>query len=132
MQDKLQRLLVEINLEDNLLSYFHNASIEKVIVYDNNKLLDFIINTENVLPIEVYNNVLEKLKTYFNTIEDIRLIIKPQSISDELIREYYQKIMEEISLDRNKYNIFLDRDVTISDNVITFKTYNKIYWEWWW
>ena len=47
MQDKLERLFKEINVEDNLLSYFNNASVEKVIIYDRNKLLDFIINTEN-------------------------------------------------------------------------------------
>ena len=42
MQYKLQKLFKEISLEDNLLSYFNNASIEKVVVYDQNKLLEFI------------------------------------------------------------------------------------------
>ena len=36
MQDKLQKLFNEIGVEDNLLSYFDNASIEKVVIYDGN------------------------------------------------------------------------------------------------
>ena len=68
MQDKLTKLFKEIKLEeDNILSYFNNATIEKVIVYDDNKQIDFIINTEAVLPIDIYNNVQYKLLTYFNT-----------------------------------------------------------------
>ena len=76
MQDKLQKLFTEIKVEDNLLSYFDNASIEKVVIYDGNKLLDFIINTETVLPIDVYNNIMYKLISYFTTIDEIKLIIK--------------------------------------------------------
>ena len=126
MQDKLQKLFNEIGLDDNLLSYFSNASIEKVIIYDNNKLLDFIINTNEVLPIDVYNNVLYKLGAYFNTIDEIKLIIKPKNIDNNKISEYYLDIMKNVCLDRNKYNIFLDRVINIDDNVITIKTYNKI------
>ena len=80
MQDKLQKLFNEINIEDNLLSYFSDAQVDKVVVYDNNKQLDFVINTNSVLPIDVYNNVLYKLISYFNTVELIRLIIKPTNI----------------------------------------------------
>ena len=59
MQEKLKKLFEEINLEDNLLSYFNGASIEKIVVYDQTKQIDFIINTKEVLPIDVYNNVLD-------------------------------------------------------------------------
>ena len=126
MQDKLEKLFTEINVDNELLSYFNNASIEKVVIYDSNKLLDFIINTENVLPIDVYNNILYKLISYFTTIDEIKLIIRPKNIDDSLIEEYYFDILKNICLDRNKYNIFLDREVTVDNNVITIKTYNKI------
>ena len=126
MQDKLQKLFNEIGVEDNLLSYFDNASIEKVVIYDGNKLLDFIINTDNILPIDVYNNILYKLIAYFTTVDEIKLIIKPKNIDNSLVKEYYLDIMKNICLDRNKYNIFLDREVETIDNLITIKTYNKI------
>ena len=126
MQDKLQKLFNEIALDDNLLSYFDGASIEKVIIYDNNKLLDFIINTASVLPIDVYNNVLYKLIAYFHTIKEVRLIINPKEVNKDLIKEYYLDILKNICLDRNKYNIFLEREIDIENNIITIKAYNKI------
>ena len=125
MQDKLQKLFKEINIEENLLSYFDNASIDKIVVYDKNKLLDFIINTENIIPIEIYNNVLYKLISYFNTIETVKLIIKPSKVDNSLIQEYYFDIMKNICLDRSKYNIFLDREISVNDNTIIIKAYNK-------
>lgn len=126
MQEKLKKLFEEINLEDNLLSYFNGASIEKIVVYDQTKQIDFIINTKEVLPIDVYNNVLYKLVSFMNTIETIRLIIIPENKDNSLIESYYLNIMKNICLDRNKYNLFLDREVNIENNVIKIKTYNKI------
>ena len=125
MQDKLKKLFTEINVEDNLLSCFDNASIEKVVIYDNNELLEFIINTDNVIPIDIYNNVLYKLISYFNAVNEIRLIIRPKNVDNYLIDEYYFDIMKNICLDRNKYNIFLDRKIDVVDSVIIVKTYNK-------
>ena len=68
MQEKLQKLFKEINLEEELFSYFNNATLDKVVVYDGNKQIDFILNTESVLQIEVYNNTLYKLISYYNAI----------------------------------------------------------------
>ena len=127
MQDRLENLFKEINVtEDNLLSYFNNASIDKVVVYDDSKQIDFIINTDSVIPIEVYNNILYKLSTYFNSIDIIKLIIKPANIDNSLIKEYYLDIMKNICLDRNKYNIFLDREIDVKDNTIIAKAFNKV------
>ncbi|MBR7042230.1 MAG: hypothetical protein IKI04_01890, partial [Bacilli bacterium] len=73
MQDNLKRLFDEISMPVELLSYFNNASIDKVITYDSGKMLEFIFNTEEVLPIDVYNNVLHSLIGYFNTVKNIKL-----------------------------------------------------------
>ena len=126
MQEKLQKLFKEISLEEELLSYFNNATIDKIVVYDGDRQIDFVINTENVLPIEVYNNTLYKLISYFNAIETIRLIIKPNYIDNSLLSSYYFNILKTICLDRAKYNVFLERDTPINDNIITIKTYNKV------
>ena len=125
MQEKLLKLFKEIELDDNLLTYFKNASIEKIIVYDQSKQLDFIINTEEILPIDVYNNVLYKLISYFSTIELVRLFINPKTIDNNLIESYFLNILKTICLDRAKYNIFLEREIKIVDNTINIKTYNK-------
>ena len=126
MQDKLQKLFTEIGLEETDLKYFDDANIEKVIIYDQNKIVEFLINTKNIIPIDVYNNIQDKLTNFFNNFEIIRLIIIPKEVDYSQLLEYYQYIMKEVCLDRNKYQIFLDREINIDNNVITIKAYNKI------
>ena len=126
MQDRLKKLFDEIKLEEPELSYFDSASIEKVILYDQNKIIDFLINTKEIIPIDTYNNVLDKLSTFFNTFELVRLIILPKNTDYSKLKEYYLYIMNQVCLDRNKYLIFLERDIDINDNIITIKAYNKI------
>ena len=113
MQDKLKRLFEEIN-------------IEKIILYDKNKIIEFLINTKSIIPIDIYYNVLEKLKEYFNSFEVIKLIIIPENIDYSLLNEYYLHIMNEVCKERTKYQIFLEREIEITNNIITIKTYNKI------
>ena len=126
MQDKLKKLFAEINVETDMLSYFNNASIEKVVIYDKNKLLDFIVNTEELLPIEIYNSILAKLTEYFKEIKNINLIIRPQNVDNSKITEYYLAIMNDVAKDKSKYQIFLDRDISVVGNTIKINTYNKV------
>ena len=126
MQDKLKKLFNEIKVEESILEQFADASIEKIILYDKNKIIEFLINTKNIIPIDTYYAVLEKLQIYFNSFEVIKLIIIPSSIDYSLLKEYYLHIMKQVCLDRNKYQIFMEREIEINNNVITIKAYNKI------
>ena len=126
MQDKLEKLFNEIGIEDEIRAYFLDASIEKVVIYDKNKLLDFVINTNKVLPIEIYDKLLDKLVSYFKEIKKINLYINPSNIDNSLVLDYYNDIMMKISMDKNKYNIFLDRDINTHDNVIIVPVFNKV------
>ena len=126
MQERLKKLFDEIKIDESILTYFDGASIEKVILYDQNKIIEFLINTTNIISIDTYNHVLDKLSDYFKSFEKVKLIIIPTNIDYSKIKEYYLHIMNEVSLDRNKYQIFLEREIDILDNVITIKAYNKI------
>ena len=126
MQDKLKKLFNEIQVEESVLSHFDSASIEKVILYDKNKVIEFLINTNSIIPIDVYNNILDKLSKYFDSFEIIKLMILAKNIDYSILKDYYLYIMKEICLDRNKYQIFLERDINIDNNVLTIKAYNKI------
>ena len=125
MQDKLEKLFNEIGIDEEIRAYFLNASIDRVVIYDKNKLLDFVIATDKVLPIDIYDKLLDKLVGYFKEIKKIKLIIIPNNIDDSIILHYYMDIMTKISMDKSKYNIFLDREVSVKDNVIIIPVFNK-------
>ena len=126
MQDKLKKLLDEIKVDESIQNHFDKASIEKIILYDQNKMAEFLINTENIISIDAYYEVLDKLLNYFHNFEEIKLIIIPSNIDYSLLKEYYLHIMNKVCLERNKYQIFLERDIEIDNNIITIKAYNKI------
>ena len=54
MQDKLKKLFEEIKLEESICSQFNTASIEKVILYDNNKKIFNTIFFHNKLYVKYY------------------------------------------------------------------------------
>ena len=60
MQERLKKLFDEIKIEESVLTHFESASIEKVILYDQNKVIEFLINTTSIVPIDIYNLLLEK------------------------------------------------------------------------
>ena len=126
MQERLKKLFNEIKLEEDELQHFNSASIEKVILYDKNKIIEFLINTETLIPIYTYNNLLEKLSNCFNAFEIIKLIIIPKNIDYSKLENYYKHIMNQVCNERNKYQIFLEREIDIQKNIITIKAYNKI------
>ena len=51
MQDKMKRLLDQIGMNTD---YLEKASIKKIVVYDNNKLWNFIIENDKILPVYIY------------------------------------------------------------------------------
>ena len=126
MQDKFRKLFEEIKLEENEFIYYDSSSIEKVILYDQNKIIEFLINTKELIPIETYNNTLEKLSSSFSAFEKINLIILPKNVDYSKLKEYYQYIINRICIERNKYQIFLERDIDITNNIINIKAYNKV------
>ena len=126
MQDRLNKLFKEIRLEEAALEYFDSASIEKVILYDQNKIIEFLIKTKNLISIDIYNLVLEHLTSYFHTFEKLKLIILPKNVDYTKLEEYYRYTMKKISEDRSKYLIFLERDIQVENNTITIGAYNKI------
>jgi len=126
MQERLKKLFDEIKFEGSELTCFDSASIEKVVLYDQNKLIEFIINTEELITIDIYKNLYDKLSNTFNLFEKVRLLIVPKNIDYSKLKDYYLHLMNEISQERDKYRIFLERDVDINYNTITITAFNKI------
>ena len=64
------KLLNQIGMNTD---YLENASINKIVVYDNNKLWNFVINNDRILPVYIYNELINKIKVTFSSIDNIKL-----------------------------------------------------------
>ena len=66
MQDKMKKLLEQIGMSNQ---YFESARVEKIVVYDKTNLWEFIIKNDKVLPVYIYDELCNKLKDTFKSIE---------------------------------------------------------------
>ncbi len=121
MQDKMKKLLEQINMDSN---YLENASIDKIVVYDKNNLWEFIINNDKILPVYIYNELSNKLKNTFKSIKDISIVIKAQDDSDYL-EDYFEYLINELVSDSVKYKCFVGRKFIRQNNKLILGVYNK-------
>ena len=122
MQDKMKRLLDQIGMNTD---YLEKASIKKIVVYDNNKLWNFIIENDKILPVYIYTELINKIKINFSTIEDIKLSVIVREDNDEYINDYIDNLINIFSNDSYKYRVFIGRNVNVIDNKYVFEVYNK-------
>lgn len=72
MQDKMKRLLDQIGMNTD---YLEKASIKKIVVYDNNKLWNFIIENDKILPVYIYIlNLLIRLRLILVLLKILNLV----------------------------------------------------------
>ena len=89
MQDKLEKLFKQIGLEEECYSFFDNASLEKIVLYNDNRIWEFVIRTNSNIPFNVYNCLLEKLVSYFVVKDKIVLSIVSNNYNNDYIYEYF-------------------------------------------
>lgn len=93
-KELFQKLIEQIDLhhEPKYQEYFVDAEVEQVLVYKKEKQWVFILNFNDILPFQVFQDVFNRLRASFNNVADIDLRIKtaqPQ-VTDEKIADYWQ------------------------------------------
>ena len=116
------KLLNQIGMNTD---YLENASINKIVVYDNNKLWNFVINNDRILPVYIYNELINKIKVTFSSIDNIKLSIVIDNDCNEYINDYVDNLINVFSNDSYKYRVFIGRNVKVSDDDFIFDVYNK-------
>ena len=96
---KLHLLLQQIDLtDDQFVTYFENARLERVSIHRKSRMWQFNIKLEKPLPIDVYTVFTQRVKEAFKAIAVIRLqITSEESVVDEqLIASYWPFVTDEL------------------------------------
>ena len=111
MNSKLEKLLKQINLENEYFTYFNNASLEKIIGNSSHDSYVFLINNDDTLPVEIYKSMNDKLAETFKDIKNktIKLTIKNKNYG--LITDYFRYFTEELSKDNHTILSLMELDV---------------------
>ena len=126
MQKKLEKLFKQIGFEDSNYNFFKDASLDKIVLYKNNNIWEFIINIDSNIPINIYNNLLEKLVSYFAVKDKIVLTVVSKSYDNQYIYEYFDNIINDLIEDSDRYKVFSNRAINVDNGIINIDVYNKV------
>lgn len=126
MQEKLKMLFKQIELNGESYKYFDNASLDKIVLYDENNIWEFVIKVTSNIPMFLYNEILEKLTITFATCKKIVLTISVDSNNNDYLEEYFNNIIDTLCNDNARYNVFKDRKIEVVDNKVVINVYNKV------
>lgn len=127
MQDRLSLLFDKINLADEYRQHFNNAVLSNVKVDSNNKSWTIIIDTDNILSVDVYNHILEAVRKVFinDKVLSIYLNINSNNIDYSLLTEYYHSILEQLESISPNLTLFKDRKLDYIDDKYILELHNK-------
>lgn len=97
--DRFQILLQQLQLtDDQYISHFRNASIEKIVVEKRSKKWHFHFLFDDIIPFQVYQLFTTKLRSSFSHIATITYDIRVRNgiVTDVLIRDYWSACIEEM------------------------------------
>jgi len=118
----MKKLLEQIGMSNQ---YFESARVEKIVVYDKTNLWEFIIKNDKILPVYIYDELSNKLKSTFNTINNIVVVINSSDTSDEYLEDYFDKLINNLVNESVKYKTFEGRNLKLENDKYILDTYNK-------
>ena len=124
MKEKTNKFLNQIGINEDYISYFKDSYVEEIIVEKTTKRFHFIININNILPINVYDDLLNCLKETFNNETILTLNYDGYNYSN--ISDYLNRLIEEYAKNSMRYNVFINRNIKVNETTIDYPIYNKI------
>lgn len=126
MQDKLVKLLKQINIKEDNYVYYEEGILEKVKIIDTIKIWEVIIKLNKNLPLEVYLELENNIRHTFDKIEIIKVRINSLSFDYDELNKYYNYLIGILSKNNVRYNTFLNREIRIDDDVLSIEIYNNV------
>ena len=99
-QEQLQHLLTHIQLPEEIHHYFDDGCLSQVDVSVSQKMWLFHVEIEQILPVNVYMQFQQYLRTAFTNIAVVQLKITTpvQQVNEEVVNSYWHLALQESSL----------------------------------
>ena len=113
----MEKLVKKISLEEELLPYFSNATLSKVLCNRDTNSYCFIIDIDKILPVEVYDKFKNSVLTTYSDINDITLSFKVSNIDKNLINDYYKYLLSKYKTKYPLIDLYASNKITYDDSV---------------
>lgn len=130
-KELFQTLMEQINLhhEPQYQEYFVDGEVEQVLVYKKAKQWVFVLNFNDILPFQVFQDVLNRLKVSFNHVAEVDLRIKTiqPKLTDEKISDYWQTAVERSNISSPVVTDILRKSAPkFANGIVTLNLANEI------
>jgi DNA polymerase-3 subunit alpha (Gram-positive type) len=127
-KEKLNLLLEQIHMPEDQLGYFKNSYLNKLIVMKEKRIWHFYIQSDQILPYQVYEIFQVKLKEAFQDIAHINLTIETsdQTLNEEEFLRYWKHFLTCIpELSPAYRDMVLQQKPKVVDNKIMLTARNE-------
>ena len=111
MDDKLKLFLEKINLKEDYYNYFSNGRIIKIKSSKDKLNWNFIIETEELLPLEVIKFLDENINNGFKNLNTVTYTIIPKKSDSLLVNNYYPYVIQNASLSEIMSKLFKEKNI---------------------
>ena len=103
MTEKMEKLLNQIGINEDYMDYFKYCYVEQILIDKTTNRFHFIIHLNNLLPINVYDDLLTCLKEAFH--REITITLNYDGNDYSLASDYLNRIMMEYATTAVRYNV---------------------------
>ena len=97
--DKLKILLEQANITQN--NYLENAELSRVVVDDDNRIWQFHLTTERIIPSALYQMMSTSINKAFKDIAKTELIMAEGEFDEQLVLDYFMTAVNNLSINDN-------------------------------
>jgi len=118
-KEKMDVLLKQLQIsEEHIRDYFQNSYLEKLQVYKKSQTWHFFIHVEQVLPLNIYQSFLMKLKDSFQHIAnvDVTFHAEENNCTDTLICDHWRNFIQNLPDLSPAYSDLVQNQVPKVDN----------------
>ena len=115
MKNEVKILLEKLNIDEKFFNEVEDATIEKVLVYEEIGKIKIILKNSTNLSIELYKQLTSSLKNFFGG-KDIYLYIETDYPNNDYFNDYFEETIKIISKKNPIIEIFNDRLINKDNN----------------
>ena len=124
MEKNLEKLLKQINLNEDNYKYFENGSLDRIIGNKKKDNYHFLISLKETLPLDMYNELQKRVGNLYSNIKS-SVVLNIENENNELIAMYYRNFIEKYSTNSPLLSMFKDNEINYNNHVLTVLLNNK-------
>ena len=125
MDDKLQLFLNKLNLDQNYYNYFKEGKIIKIICSKDKLNWNFIIEVNELLPLEVIKYIDDNIESSFSNLNSVTYTLRPKKVDKSLVNNYYPYVINSLNLSLPMTNLLKEKVIKFTTDGLCIEADNK-------